>query len=101
MTPPPTDPNSIWVDAGISGGLGVLAGIVRWLMSNDQKSYGYHMRQLVVAGITAYFAGLAIRDLIDSEGLRFASAGATGYVGIALWDLASDKLKVLLSKIGG
>lgn len=98
MTPPPPDPNSVWVDAAMSGGLGVLAGLVRWLMSQDQQSWGYHMRHLLVAFITAYFAGLAIRDLIDSEGLRYASAGATGYAGIALWDMLASKLKGLVDR---
>lgn len=98
MSPQPPDPNALWLDAAISGGLGLLAGLVRWLMSKDPQSLGYHMRHLLVAGITAAFAGLAVRDLIDSEGLRFAAAGATGYAGIALWDMASDKLRAMVDR---
>lgn len=98
MTPPPDPTPSIWVDAAMSGALGVLAGVVRWLMSQDPQSLGCIARHLFVAGVTAAFAGLAVQDLIASEGLRFAAAGSTGYAGVFLWDAVSAKIKSLVDR---
>jgi hypothetical protein len=97
-TPPPIEPSPLWLDAAVSGGLGILAGLVRWLMATEPQGLGTITRHLLVAGITASFAGLAVQDLIDSEGLRFAAAGSTGYAGVALWDLAAQKLKALVDR---
>lgn len=97
MSPTP-EPSPLWIDAAASGGLGILAGLVRWLMATEPQSFGTIVRHLLVAGITAAFAGLAVQDLIDSEGLRFAAAGSTGYAGVALWDLAAQKLKGLIDR---
>lgn len=96
--PPPDPVPQLWLDAAISGGLGILAGLVRWLMSSDPQTLGCTFRHLLVAGVTAMFAGLAVQDLIDSEGLRFAAAGSTGYAGVALWDLAAQRLRALIDR---
>lgn len=98
MSLPNPEPSPLWLDAVISGGLGVLAGLVRWLMSTDKHSLGATFRHLLIAGITAAFAGLAVADLIDSEGLRFAAAGSTGYAGVALWDIAAEKLRGIIDR---
>jgi hypothetical protein len=98
MSPSPVEPSPIWIDAAVSGALGILAGLVRWLMASDPQSLGCILRHLLVAGITAAFAGLAVQDLIDSEGLRFAAAGSTGYAGVALWDLTAQKLRALVDR---
>lgn len=99
LPPPiPEPPSPIWLDAAISGLLGILAGLVRWLTSPEQQSLRTTFRHLLIAGITASFAGLAVSDLIDSEGLRFAAAGSTGYAGVALWDLAAEKLRGMIDR---
>ena len=101
MSPTPeTPPPSLWLDAAVSGGLGILAGLVRWLMSPDTHSLGATFRHLFIAGVTAAFAGLAVADFIDSEGLRFAAAGSTGYAGVALWDLAAAKVRDIIDRLG-
>jgi hypothetical protein len=69
-------------------------------MSPDTHSLGATFRHLFIAGVTASFAGLAVADLIDSEGLRFAAAGSTGYAGVALWDLAAEKIRGILERFG-
>ena len=97
-SPPPVEPSPLWIDAAVSGGLGILAGLVRWLMATDPQSLGTIVRHLLVAAITAAFSGLAVQDLIDSEGLRFAAAGSTGYAGVALWDLAAQKVRALVDR---
>lgn len=98
MSPTPEPTPTLWADAAVSGALGILAGLVRWLMATDPTSLGCVIRHLLVAGITAAFAGLAVQDLISSEGLRFAAAGSTGYAGVALWDMAASKVKGLVDK---
>lgn len=85
MSAAPGDP-SLWIDTAISGLLGILSGIVSWLMSPDPRSLGCMFRHLLVAGITAAFVGLAVRDFIDSEGLRLAVGGSSGYAGALVWD---------------
>jgi len=67
-------------------------------MATDTKSLGCIVRHLFVAGITAAFAGLAVQDIISSEGLRFAAAGSTGYAGVALWDVTANKVKTLVDR---
>jgi hypothetical protein len=96
----PDPSSSLWIDAAISGMLGVAAGLVRWLTDPDPKSLGCTARHLLAAGITAGFSGLALANLIDSDGLKYATAGATGYAGVALWDIASAKLRAMLEKFG-
>lgn len=86
MSPTPETPPSIWADAAISAALGAASGAVRWLLSPDRKSLGCVVRHIAVACITSAFVGLAVTDLIDSEGLRFACAGAAGYAGPEIWD---------------
>ena len=98
MTPTPPEPSPLWIDAAISGGLGVLAGLLRWLMDTNPKSLGNTVRHLLAAGITAGFAGLALGSIIDNEGLRFAAAGSTGYAGVALWDWAIGLVKEAVEK---
>lgn len=86
MSAAPTPDPSLWIDTAISAALGVLSGIVSWLLSPDPRSLGCLLRHLLVAGITAAFVGLAVRDFIDSEGLRLAVGGSSGYAGALVWD---------------
>lgn len=83
---PPPEPSSLWVDAAISGGLGLGAAIARHLLSLDKKDWGCLVRRLFVAAFTASLVGLGVRDLIDSEGLRFASAGAAAFAAPEVLD---------------
>ena len=86
MSPTPDTPPSLWLDAAISASLGVASGAVRWLLSPDRHTLGCVVRHILVASVTSAFAGLAVSDLIDSEGLRFACAGAAGYAAPEIWD---------------
>lgn len=85
--------HSLWVDTAITSALGVLAGFVSWLLDPDPASKGCIVRRLLVAGITSAFVGLAVRDLIDSEGLRLAVGGSVGYAGAIIWDRVQGFIK--------
>jgi hypothetical protein len=76
---PPPDASSLWIDAALSGALGLGAALARHLLSIERHSWGCLLRRLIVASFTATLVGLGVRDLIDSEGLRFASAGAIAF----------------------
>ena len=85
MSPTP-EPGTIWTDAAVSGGLGLGAAIARHLLSLERHSWGCLMRRLFVASFTAALVGLGVRDLIDSEGLRFAAAGAMAFAAPEVLD---------------
>ena len=76
---PPPEPSPIWVDAALSGGLGLGAAFARHMLATERHSWGCLVRRLIVASFTATLVGLGVRDLIDSEGLRFATAGAMAF----------------------
>ena len=78
-TPPPIEPSPLWVDAAVSGGLGLGAALARHLLATERHAWGCLVRRLAVASFTATLVGLGVRDLIDSEGLRFATAGAMAF----------------------
>ena len=78
-TPPPVDPSPLWLDAAVSGGLGLGAALARHLLATERHAWGCLVRRLAVASFTATLVGLGVRDLIDSEGLRFATAGAMAF----------------------
>ena len=101
MSAAPTPDPSLWVDTALTSGLGVLSGIVSWLLSPDPKSLGCMLRHLIVAGITAAFVGLAVRDFIDSEGLRLAVGGSAGYAGAIIWDRVLGFIKAALDWVQG
>jgi len=85
MSPTP-EPSSLWLDAAVSGALGLLAAIARHLLATERHAWGCLVRRLVVASFTASLVGLGVADLIDSEGLRFASAGAAAFAAPEVLD---------------
>ena len=85
-TPPPIEPSPLWVDAAVSGGLGLGAALARHLLATERHSWGCLIRRLAVASFTATLVGLGVRDLIDSEGLRFATAGAMAFAAPEVLD---------------
>ena len=85
MSPTP-EPSPLWTDAAVSGALGLLAALARHLLAVERHAWGCLVRRLVVASFTASMVGLGVRDLIDSEGLRFASAGAAAFAAPEVLD---------------
>jgi hypothetical protein len=83
---PPPEPSPLWIDAAVSGALGLGAAIARHLLATERHSWGCLLRRLTVASFTATLVGLGVSDLIDSEGLRFASAGAAAFAAPEVLD---------------
>lgn len=85
MTPPPTspiDPDSIpreLKDGLTASVLGGLAMVSRMLLSTEKVSFGWVVRRVLAASITACIAGYAVQDWISSPGLRWACVGGIGY----------------------
>jgi len=83
---PPPETSSIWIDASVSGALGLGAAIARHLLATERHAWGCLVRRLFVASFTAAMVGLGVSDLIDSEGLRFATAGAAAFAAPEVLD---------------
>jgi len=78
----PLDPESIppqVKDGIVAGVLGGLAMVARLLLSTEPVSFGWVVRRVMAAAITAALVGYGIQDHIQSPGLRMAVVGASGY----------------------
>ena len=82
MSASPLDPESIppqVKDGIVAGVLGGLAMVARLLLSTEPVSFGWVVRRVMAAAITAALVGYGIQDHIQSPGLRMAVVGASGY----------------------
>ena len=82
MSASPIDPDSISPqvkDGVVAGILGGLAMVARLLLSTEPVSFGWVVRRVLAAAITAALVGYGIQDHIQSPGLRMAVVGAAGY----------------------
>ena len=85
---PPPDSPDIWADAMKAAPLGAAAFLARGLLSQERLSWGYLLRSGFAAAVVAVVVGLAIRDHIASESLRFACVGLAGFSAPELVDAA-------------
>jgi hypothetical protein len=53
--------------------------VSRMLLSTEKVSFGWVVRRVLAASITACIAGYAVQDYISSPGLRWACVGGIGY----------------------
>ena len=84
MSPPPAPVDSEQTQALVKDGLvasvlGGLAMTARLLLSTEPVSFGWVVRRVSAAAITAALVGYGIQDHIQSPGLRMAVIGASGY----------------------
>jgi hypothetical protein len=66
-------------DGIVAGILGGLAMVARLLLSTEPVSFGWVVRRVLAAAITAALVGYGIQDHIASTGLRMGVIGAAGY----------------------
>ena len=94
MTQPPFDTentqgllnNQTVKDGVVSGVLGGLAMVARLLLSTEPVTFGWVVRRIFAASITACFVGYGIQDHIQSIPLRMAVVGACGYAAPEITD---------------
>lgn len=82
MSASPIDPDSIpkeLKDGIVASILGGLAMTARLLLSTEPVTFGWVVRRVLAAAITAALVGYGIQDHIASPGLRMAVVGACGY----------------------
>jgi hypothetical protein len=78
----PIDPETIpkeLKDGVVASVLGGLAMTARLLLSTEPVSFGWVVRRVLAAAITAAMVGYGIQEHISSPGLRMAVVGAAGY----------------------
>ena len=66
-------------DGLVASVLGGLAMTARLLLSTEPVTFGWVVRRVIAAAITASLVGYGIQDHISSPGLRMAVVGASGY----------------------
>ena len=66
-------------DGIVASILGGLAMTARLLLSTEPVTFGWVVRRVLAAAITAALVGYGIQDHISTPGLRMAVIGATGY----------------------
>ena len=66
-------------DGIVASILGGLAMTARLLLSTEPVTFGWVVRRVLAAAITAALVGYGIQDHISTPGLRMAVVGATGY----------------------
>ncbi len=82
MSASPIDPETIpkeLKDGVVASVLGGLAMTARLLLSTEPVSFGWVVRRVLAAAITAAMVGYGIQEHISSPGLRMAVVGAAGY----------------------
>ncbi len=65
-------------DGIVAGILGGLAMVARLLLSTTPVSFGWCVRRVLAAGITAALVGYGIQEHITSPGLKMGVIGAAG-----------------------
>jgi hypothetical protein len=96
MSASPIDPDSISPqvkDGVVAGILGGLAMVARLLLSTEPVSFGWVVRRVLAAAITAALVGYGIQDHIQSPGLRMAVVGAAGYAAPECLDYLMKYIK--------
>jgi hypothetical protein len=90
MSPaPPSNPEDyqqVVKDGVIASALGSAAMVARLLLSTEPVSWGWVVRRVFAAAITAAFVGWAVAEHIQSVPLRFAATGAAGYAAPEVLD---------------
>lgn len=66
-------------DGLVASILGGLAMTARLLLSTEPVTFGWVVRRVFAAAITAAIVGYAVQDHIQSTGLRMGAVGAAGY----------------------
>ena len=82
MSASPVSPDDIppeVKDGIVASILGGLAMTARLLLSTEPVTFGWVVRRVMAAAITAALVGYAVQDHIQSTGLRMAAVGASGY----------------------
>lgn len=82
----PEDYHQVVKDGVIASSLGSAAMVARLLLSTEPVSWGWVVRRVFAAAITAAFVGWAIAEHIQSIPLRFAATGAAGYAAPEVLD---------------
>lgn len=80
-------------DGMVSSVLGGLAMVARLLLSTEPVTFGWVVRRVLAASITACFIGYAIQDHIASTPLRMAVIGACGYSAPEVLDFVLRYIK--------
>lgn len=91
MSPPAPSLDSEQTQALVKDGLvasilGGLAMTARLLLSTEPVSFGWVVRRVTAAAITAALVGYGIQEHIQSPGLRMAVIGACGYAAPEVTD---------------
>jgi len=92
MSPPPApsidseQTQALVKDGLVASILGGLAMTARLLLSTEPVSFGWVVRRVSAAAITAALVGYGIQDHITSPGLRMAAIGACGYAAPEITD---------------
>jgi len=98
MSPPAPNPSAddiqqVTKDGVIAGALGSAAMVARLLLSTEPVSFGWVVRRVFAAAITAAFVGWAVSEHIASVPLRFAATGAAGYAAPEVLDYLLKYIK--------
>ena len=97
MSPTPTpstdDVQAVAKDGVIAGALGSAAMAARLLLSTEPVTFGWVVRRVFAAAITAAFVGWAVSEHIQSVPLRFAATGAAGYAAPEVLDYLLKYIK--------
>lgn len=84
---PPESPD-IWADAIKAAPLGAAAMLARGLLSTERLSWAWIARSAAAAAVVSVLAGMALRDYVASESLRYACIGLAGFASPEIVDAA-------------
>jgi len=73
--------------------IGAAAMLARIVMSQEKVSLGWVLRRMFFAGVTACLVGWATDGYLQSQGLRFAAVGLSGYAAPEVADFALAYLR--------
>jgi hypothetical protein len=85
-------------DGIVASILGGLAMTARLLLSTEPVTFGWVVRRVLAAAITAALVGYGIQDHISTPGLRMAVIGATGYAAPEALDYMLKAIKARAEK---
>jgi hypothetical protein len=95
----PPDPNTgnnvnaLLTDSFLASILGGMAMTARILLSHEPISFFWIVRRVLAASIAAILCGLAVKDQISSDSLRYFTIGAVAYCSPECFDFLLRYIK--------
>jgi len=96
---PPEPTDTSWVDTVLHyAPIGAVSAAIRFLLSDKPETWGYIIRHILAASLTAWIAGPAVDKIVGNQDAARLAIGAVAYASPHVWDILGRQALKVLSK---